>query len=928
VEGVPSGTVTFLFTDVEGSTALWESDPDSMRLALERHDEAVRAAVDAHGGRVFATGGDGFAVGFARATDAVAAAVEAQVSLWRLEGSVPVLVRMGIHTGEAVERGGDYFGPTVNRAARLMAVGHGGQVLCSGVTAGIVAESLPDGCSLFDLGDHRLRDLGRPERVFQVRHRDLVVEFPPLASLDAVPGELPVLLTSFVGRDRDVESVLDALDQFRIVTVIGPGGIGKTRLALQAAGEALVRYPDGAWFCELAPVVDRSVVAEAVAGCLGLRLQPGEPAASTLVACLRRKRLLLVLDNCEHVLDEAGSLAEAIVHACPGVTVLATSREALAADGERLWPLGSLPVPDPNASLEEAAATPAVRLFTDRARAVRPGFNLDATSVTVVADVCRQLDGMPLAIELAAARVGGLSVGEIAGRLDRRLRLLTGGRRTAVARHQTLRNTIDWSYDLLETSEAEVFARLALFTGGFTSAAADAVVSDGGIAVDDVLDILSHLVARSMLVGDDIGTTTRYRMLETIRQYARERLDATGQSDRIRRRHAEYYTGLAEQVAAGLKGRDEQRWAATTDLELHNFAAALDWSVDAQDPELALRLANALVGVMADLAGLGSVGRPRAAMSRTIRAALDMPEARRHPLRAPAMAHATLLSQVLWEDAGAMSTWVAATDAAFDEAGLEPTAEALFAHAVLASMTGLVPQLRTFGDPAIDKALTDGDHHLAGIQCAILAMCLTAARQHDAAVGRAEQAHALASKVGNPSLRAFAELSLGFALSPTDPDAAIKHLQAALHQPPSRLDPTGDVGGRCLARLLAGRGELAAALETYAGCLDRAMGIGARFGVTLACDSLAVDLAAAGHHDVAATLFGALEAPLAGYRGNPLIARDTALESLHRAMAPRFEQRAARGRAMDVDDLGVYARAEIRRILTATSERPPPTRSR
>jgi hypothetical protein len=524
---------------------------------------------------------------------------------------------------------------------------------------------------------------------------------------------------------------------------------------------------------------------------------------------------------------------------------------------------------------------------------------------------------MPLAIELAAARVGGLSISEIAGRLDRRLRLLTGGRRTAIARHQTLRNTIDWSYELLEASEAEVFARLAVFAGGFTLEAAEAVVSDDGIALDDVLDLLSRLVARSMLVGDDAGGTTRYRLLETMRQYAMERLEATGESDRSRRRHAEYYTGVAEATAAGVIGPQEEQWAATIDLELRNLAAALDWSVDAHDPELALRMANALVGV----------GRPRATLSRTVRAALDMPHARHHPLRAPAMAHALLLAEVLWGDAGGMRNWVAATDAAFDEAGLAPTAEAVFAHAVLASMEGQFDQLQTYGDPAIDMALTDGDHHLAGVQCAILAMCLTAARQHDAAVVRAEQAHALASEVGNPSLRAIADLSLGFALSPIDPDGAITHLQAALQQAPPNLDLTGDVGGRCLARLLASRGELAAALESYAACLDRAMEVGARLAVVLACDSLAVDLGTAGHHDVAAVLFGALEAPLAGYRGNSLIARESALETLQRALGPRLEECVARGRAMDVDDLAVYARAEIRRIVTETREREPPTRS-
>jgi len=315
------------------------------------------------------------------------------------------------------------------------------------------------------------------------------------------------------------------------------------------------------------------------------------------------------------------------------------------------------------------------------------------------------------------------------------------------------------------------------------------------------------------------------------------------------------------------------------------------------------------------------VARPRAALGRMIRPAFGMPEARTHPLRARVMARARFMSLVLWEDAGTLSRWVAATDRAFDDAGLEPTAEALFAHAMLASVTGQFAHVQTYGDRAIDIALTDGDLHLAGVQCALLAMFLTTAREHDAAIRRAEQAHALASELGNPSLRALADVSLGFALSPVDPDAAITHLQAGLQQAPSSSHPTSDTGARCLARLYARRGELAAALETYARCLNRATEIGARFDVMLACDSLAVDLVTTGHHDVAATLFGAMEAPLAGYGGNPLIARDTARDALQRAMGQhRFEQCAVRGRAMDIEELGAYTRAEIARILTETAE--------
>ena len=594
---LPTGTVTFLFTDLEGSTRLWEEHPDAMRAALARHDEILRDAVESHHGHVVKTTGDGLHAAFATAPDAAFAAVDAQLALaaetW---GDVPLEVRMGLHTGAAEVRDGDYYGPAVNRAARVSAAAHGSQIVVSHATEELLRDDLPPGSALSDLGEHRLRDLARPERVYQLDAPGLPSEFPSLRSIDAFPTNLPGQLTSFVGRDDEITALGKALTETRLVTLTGVGGVGKTRLATQLAAEVLPHYPDGAWLCELAAATDPDALAQVVAATLGANPRPGVTLEESIVDFLRARELLLVLDNCEHLLSAAGELAEDILRACPGVRIVATSREGLAVTGEQVWPLRSLGVP--RRGRESGVDAAAVRLFADRARAVRPGFELDGPNGDAVGEICRRLDGIPLAIELAAARVESMSAPEIAELLDERFRLLTGGRRTAVERHQTLRAAVDWSYSMLSDTERLVYERLGVFSGTFDAAAATAVVSGDGVEEWDVRDALGALVAKSLVTREETDAgVTRYLLLETLRQYARERLDEANQTDTWRRRHAQHYAAFAEEAGPALVGRDELAWRPRVGEEIDNLRAAVLWGLDSQAPddvELAIRIIAAL----------------------------------------------------------------------------------------------------------------------------------------------------------------------------------------------------------------------------------------------------------------------------------------------------------------------------------------------
>jgi predicted ATPase/class 3 adenylate cyclase len=609
---LPEGTVTFLFTDLEGSTRLLQAHPAAYREAVRRHHELLAAAVEGHGGVVFETVGDAVYAAFERPADAVKTALEGQLALRREAwGAVGELrARMGVHAGAVERQGAHYFGVPLYRCARLTAAAHGGQVVLSEAAAALVRDALPEGAALRDLGPHRLKDLAQPERVAQLLHPELPAAFPPLRSLDARPHNLPVQVTSFVGREAEVAEVRRRLGTARLLTLTGAGGCGKTRLALQAAADLVdadgAPYPDGVWFVDLAPLTDPTLVPQAVAAAVGVREEPGRPLLATLADALRPQRVLLVLDNCEHLLDACAQLADALLRACPQVRLLATSRQVLGLAGEVPWRVPSLALPDPRPRPAAALSQyEAVRLFVERAGAVQPAFTVTNANAPAVAQLCWRLDGIPLALELAAARLRVLTVEQVLERLEDRFRLLTGGSRTALPRQQTLRAAVDWSYALLGEPERRLFARLAVFAGGWTLEAAEAVCAGGALAAGDVLDLLTGLVEKSLAVvevgeggaGGAAGpaAAARYRLLETLRQYGRERLEERGEAEALRRAHAGYYLALAERAAPELRRAQQVAWFDRLEREHDNLRAALRWALDRGEAERGLRLGAALM---------------------------------------------------------------------------------------------------------------------------------------------------------------------------------------------------------------------------------------------------------------------------------------------------------------------------------------------
>jgi predicted ATPase/class 3 adenylate cyclase len=573
--------ITYLFTDIEGSTRLWEDAPERMRIALARHDMVCHAAVVRNRGTIVKTTGDGLHAAFERARDAVAAAVDMQLALAEPAAAdeLPLRIRCGLHCGVDERRDGDFYGRAVNRAARIMSAAHGGQVLVSQAVADAVCADAPPDVSLRDLGAVRLRDLAAPERVYQVLHPRLRAEFPALRSLAATPNNLAQQLNSFVGRDRELADVRRMLETSRLVTLLGMGGIGKSRLSVQLGAEVLDEYPDGVWLIELAPLADAQLVAQVVASVLGVKEEAGGTVLDALLKFARDRTLLIILDNCEHLVQACAELAKRLLQWAPKVKILATSRDALQIAGETVFQLAPLAAPDPRsqATSDEALAhSDAVRLFVDRARAAQPAFRLTAGNARTVATICHQLDGIPLALELAAARMRALSVEAIAARLSERFRLLVTGDRTVLPRQRTLRALIDWSYDLLAPPERTLFARLSVFAGGWTLEAAEAVGAGDDIDAADVLDLLARLVEKSLVIADIDGG--RYRMLETVRQYALEHLREAGDEETTRTRHLERCVLLAEQAFPELAGPQQGLWLRRLDEDRDNLLAAIAWS--------------------------------------------------------------------------------------------------------------------------------------------------------------------------------------------------------------------------------------------------------------------------------------------------------------------------------------------------------------
>jgi predicted ATPase/class 3 adenylate cyclase len=907
----PMGTVTFLFADLEGSTRLWEEHPEAMKAALSRHDDILRAAVETNRGHVVKSTGDGCLAAFTTAVDALVAAVDAQCTLnaepWGATG--PLRVRMGVNTGEAELRDSDYYGPAVNRAARLTAAAHGGQIVVSHATEGIVRDNLSRGIELEDIGEHRLRDLSRSERAFQVVHAKLQQEFPPLQSLDALPGNLPVQVTSFVGRERDLERIAGALRDSAVVTLTGVGGVGKTRLALQVAAEVVPTYRHGAWVCELAAVRDPEAVPDAVLATFGLQPRDGKSAAELLVEFLRNKELLVLLDNCEHLLRAVAELVSEIVHASLGVRVLATSREGLDVPGEQILVASSLGLPGPDASFEEVERCEAVRLFVERAHAVKVDFALDPANVDAVAQICRRLDGIALAIELAAARVAMLSPTELARRLDQRFRLLGGARRGAVERHQTLRAAIDWSYELLSEDEQCLLGRLSVFVGTFPFEGAEAVTAGGAIEIEDVFELLAALVARYLVVADTEPAETRYSLLETIRQYAQERLDDADDTDRVRAAHAAYYADLAETIYAQIDGPEGIEWAQRFQREVENFGAALAWTIDARDVDTALRLLSG---------ALPQGPMDTAPIRRHAETVAAMPESVDNPRLPVALRLAAMNAHYEGDQALAARLCDDAL-AAEQRLGVTPAVPTLVSRSLIAQSQRDLGDAIEFAQRALSLARARGERPRVAVSLAMSAIAKTLV-QDDASVAEAgaeaEEAIAIARSLDGPIPTAGILSLTGFVLGQTQPERALAYVDEAMavwHQVGTRTPGIWAIAADIASR----HGNRRSAIEFYAKSIEELHWFGYRPVLASSLTRLGT-LLADDDPDAAAVLHGAGHAIAPNYIIAPYVAE--AQEHANAAInASLGEERRlelnARGAAMADDDVVAYASVAIERAL-------------
>jgi predicted ATPase len=806
--------LTFLFTDIEGSTRRWEADADAMRVALESHNHVLREMVEAHQGSVFNYTGDGMCAVFTSPRSAVDAAVAAQRAL-----ELPV--RMGIATGEAELRGGDYFGTVLNRTARVMAAGHGGQVLLDGATA-----SLLSGVDLIDLGSRLLRDIAKPVAIYQVRATGLRTEFPALKTLDATPGNLPHPSTSLIGRESELAELATVLKEHRLVTLTGVGGVGKTRLALEVAACSANDYPDGVWMIELAAVGDPAAVPEAVAAVLGITQQAGMSLADSVAAALEGRSRLMVFDNCEHVLDAAADMIEAIFAHSETVKILATSREGLRLTDERLWPVPSLDV-------HSSAAT----LFVERAAAVAPavapGEHADA-----VTEICRRLDGIPLAIELAASRLLSMTVTEVRDHLDDRFRLLVGSRR-ALERHQTLRHAVQWSYDLLNTDERTLLNRCSVFAGGLDLAGAQAVTYSADKFA--TLDLLDALVRKSLLVADQSSGRTRFSMLETIRQFAEEQLVHNGEADDARTAHARYFAGREADVLALWDGPRQRAAYDWFTVELANLRAAFRWVADNNDLDTA-----AVIAVYATFLGTRVEQYEPVAWAEEL---IEPAQAAQHRRLAQLY---TMAAQCY--AAGRSDDAVRYADAAlaiiegghFDPIPYE-------GKMWLGGVYLAKGQPERFVEVCRNMVARDPDP--LAVARAVLALALTTTDAVDEAVAASEHLPAAADATDNPEVASYTLLAYGIAQRDTNPRAAYdahrRGLEIAQDSGNRRLE-TFHAGN--LSRLAAIHGEPLDALDFAHLAIRRFYNSGSYSVVTSAFAVLAGLLDRLGQYEAAATM--------------------------------------------------------------------------
>jgi predicted ATPase/class 3 adenylate cyclase len=869
----PSGVVTFLFTDVEGSTRRWETDADAMRIALAAHDDVLSKVIEAQGGWLFKHTGDGVCAAFASPRSAVDAAVAAQRAL-----ELPV--RMGIATGEAELRGADYFGAVLNRVARVMAAGHGGQILVAESTAVLLS-----GVDLIDLGPRRLRDLPTPIGVFQVQAAGLRTDFPPLRALDASPGNLRPATTSFIGRESEVTELQAAVKAHRLMTLTGVGGVGKTRLALEVAARLADEFPDGVWFFDLAAVADPAAVPDALAAVLGIIQQPGKSVANSVAAALEGRVRLLVFDNCEHVVDSVADLVEAILAASATVTILATSREGLGVAQEQVWPVPSL---DIGAGIDSAA----VSLFVERAQGIAPGFSMaQPGEADAVVEICRRLDGIPLAIELAASRMASMTASEVRDRLDQRFRLLVGSRR-GLERHQALRHAVAWSYDLLDDAEKPLLERCSVFAGGFDLESACAVMgSDDDFAV---LDLLDALVRKSLLVADRSSGRTRFSMLETIRQFAEDQLVARGEASEIRAAHSRYFAGREADILPlwdSPRQREAYDWFS---IELANLRTAFRWAADRGDLDAAAAIATYAMqlGVLVDnyepIAWAEELIEPARAVD--------------HPRLATLYVRASLCwmpgrieQAVRYADAG-QTVIGSGGEVPFGTEGLLGTV-----YLAIGQPERAVEWCRA-------QLARGHDTHPLTRQCLVIALTVAGAGEEAraAANGLIEAAEA----THNPFALAYALLAYGYAFRDADPVRALE----AQHR---GLVIAQDSGNRVvesqlamvLSRLEAEHGDPLAALDHITLGIRNFYDSGNVGLIRSALATLAVFLDRLGRLEPAATIAGFAFGPLTASAFPQL---STAIAHLRDVLGDQtYESRARKGETMTTPAMVTYAYDQI-----------------